>query len=91
MSSRKAAQEPVEQLDDQITEMIYGTPETPNYLRIGFLRGILDGIDRGNARLVRDNPDVAVHADAGEVILVIAEAEFVARQWPQMRRKRPQK
>lgn len=41
MSSRKAAQEPVEQLDDQITEMIYGTPETPNYLRIGFLRASL--------------------------------------------------
>lgn len=38
VSSRKAAQEPVEQLGGQITEMTYGTPQAPNYLRTGFLR-----------------------------------------------------
>ncbi|TDR34668.1 HK97 gp10 family phage protein [Aquamicrobium defluvii] len=73
---REAAQELVKQLNDQITEMVYDTPETPNYRRTGFLRASLMASTDAMPQLVRDNPGVAVNADTGDVILVIAGAEL---------------
>lgn len=73
---REAAQELVEQLNDQITEMIYETPESPGYKRTGFLRASLMASTEAMPRLERDNPGLPVGADAGDVILVIAGAEL---------------
>ena len=73
---KEAAQELVKQLNDQITEMIYDTPETPNYRRTGFLRASLVASTEAMPRLIRDNPGVQVNADAGDVILVIAGADL---------------
>lgn len=73
---REAAQELVKQLNDQITEMVYDTPETPNYRRTGFLRASLVASTDAMPKLIRDNPGVPVNADYGDVILVIAGAEL---------------
>lgn len=73
---REAAQELVKQLNDQITEMVYDAPETPNYRRTGFLRASLVASTEAMPRLIRDNPGVPVNADYGDVILVIAGAEL---------------
>lgn len=72
---KEAAQELVKQLNDQITEMVYDTPETPTYRRTGFLRASLMASTEAMPRLIRDNPGVQVNADAGDVILVIAGAD----------------
>lgn len=73
---KEACQELVRQLNDQITEMVYDAPETPNYRRTGFLRASLMASTEAMPRLIRDNPGVVVNADAGDVILVIAGAEL---------------
>lgn len=73
---KEAAQELVKQLNDQITEMVYDTPETPNYRRTGFLRASLVASTEAMPRLIRDNPGVPVNTDMGSVILVIAGAEL---------------
>ncbi|MGS1095873.1 HK97 gp10 family phage protein [Aquamicrobium terrae] len=73
---KEAAQELVEQLNDQITEMIYETPESPGYKRTGFLRASLMASTEAMPRLEQDNPGLPVGADAGDVILVIAGAEL---------------
>lgn len=73
---KEAAQELVKQLNDQITEMVYDTPETPNYRRTGFLRASLMASTEAMPQLIRDNPGTAVSANAGDVILVIAGAEL---------------
>lgn len=73
---KEAAQELVKQLNDQITEMVYDAPETPNYRRTGFLRASLVASTEAMPRLIRDNPGVPVNADYGDVILVIAGAEL---------------
>lgn len=73
---KEAAQELVKQLNDQITEMVYDAPETPNYRRTGFLRASLVASTEAMPRLIRDNPGVPVNADMGSVILVIAGAEL---------------
>lgn len=73
---KEAAQELVKQLNDQITEMVYDTPETPNYRRTGFLRASLMASTEAMPQLIRDNPGVPVNADTGDVILVIAGAEL---------------
>lgn len=73
---KEAAQELVKQLNDQITEMVYDLPETPNYRRTGFLRASLMASTEAMPRLIRDNPGVQVNSEAGDVILVIAGAEL---------------
>jgi len=73
---KEAAQELVKQLNDQITEMVYDAPETPNYRRTGFLRASLMASTEAMPQLIRDNPGAQVNADAGDVILVIAGAEL---------------
>ncbi|MET3790655.1 HK97 gp10 family phage protein [Aquamicrobium terrae] len=73
---KEAAQELVKQLNDQVTEMIYDTPESPGYKRTGFLRASLMASTEAMPQLIRDNPGVTVNADAGDVILVIAGAEL---------------
>nr|WP_302795494.1 HK97 gp10 family phage protein [Shinella daejeonensis] len=73
---KESAQELVKQLNDQITEMVYDTPETPNYRRTGFLRASLVASTEAMPRLIRDNPGAAVNPDMGSVILVIAGAEL---------------
>ncbi len=73
---REASQELVEQLNQQITEMIYEAPESPGYKRTGFLRASLMASTEAMPRLERDNPGLPVGADAGDVILVIAGAEL---------------
>lgn len=73
---KEAAQELVKQLNDQITEMVYDTPETPNYRRTGFLRASLMASTEAMPQLIRDNPGAQVNADNGDVILVIAGAEL---------------
>lgn len=73
---KESAQELVKQLNDQITEMVYDTPETPNYRRTGFLRASLVASTSAMPRLIADNPGVQVNADFGDVILVIAGAEL---------------
>lgn len=73
---KEAAQELVKQLNEQITEMIYDTPETPNYRRTGFLRASLVASTDAMPQLIRDNPGVATNTNTGDVILVIAGAEL---------------
>ncbi len=73
---KEAAQELVKQLNGQITEMVYDTPETPNYRRTGFLRASLMASTEAMPQLIRDNPGAQVSADNGDVILVIAGAEL---------------
>lgn len=73
---KEAAQELVKQLNDQITEMVYDTPETPNYRRTGFLRASLVASTDAMPQLIRDNPGAPVNTDMGSVILVIAGAEL---------------
>lgn len=73
---KEAAQELVKQLNDQITEMVYDAPETPNYRRTGFLRASLMASTEAMPRLIADNPGAQVSADYGDVILVIAGADL---------------
>lgn len=73
---KESAQDLVKQLNDQITEMVYDTPETPNYRRTGFLRASLMASTDAMPKLIRDNPVAAASADTGDVILVISGADL---------------
>lgn len=74
---QESAQEIAKQLNDQITEMIYGTPETPNYRRTGFLRASLVASTDAMPQLVKENPGAPVTAENfGDIVLVIAGAEL---------------
>lgn len=74
---KEAAQEIVTQLNDQITEMIYDTPETPNYRRTGFLRASLVASRDAMPQLMRDNPGIQVaDGGVGDIVLVINGADL---------------
>lgn len=70
-----AVQELVLQFDEQITEMVYDTPESPSYRRTDFLRTSLMASTEAIPQL-RDNPGAAIADYFGEVVLVINEAEI---------------
>jgi len=73
---KKSCKELVRQLNQKITEMIYETPETPNYKRNGFLRASLMASTEAMPRLTRDNPGGQFAENFGDIILVINGAEL---------------
>lgn len=72
---KEASQRLVHVLDDLITQLVYGSPET-DYQRTGFLRASLMASTQAMPYLNRPNPGVPVGADYGDVILVINGLEL---------------
>lgn len=69
---KESAQELVEQMQIQLTDMVYEQPVGPSgYLRTGFLRASLVASKTAMPMMTRDNPGVALPPDLGEIVLVI--------------------
>ncbi|TPN44456.1 HK97 gp10 family phage protein [Mesorhizobium sp. B1-1-4] len=73
---RESAQELVSQLDQLLADTVYAGPQSPGYVRTGFLRASLMASTTAMPTLNRANPGAPVHADLGEVILVINGADL---------------
>lgn len=73
---KESAQELVEQLNQQLEEMIYERPESPNYKRTKFLQASLMASTGDMPRLSADNPGIEVTPDFGQIQLVINNAEI---------------
>lgn len=71
---RGAAQRLVQELDSQISAMVYSDPATADQ-RTGFLRASLVASKTAMPQAVRDNPGVPVPNDNSEVLLVINTVE----------------
>jgi hypothetical protein len=72
---KEASQRLIHELDDLITQMVYGAPET-DYQRTGFLRASLMASTQAMPYLNRANPGAPVAADYGDVILTINGLEI---------------
>lgn len=73
---RLSARRMVAELNDEINNLIYNTPETPNYRRTGFLRASLVAATDAMPQLTRPNPGVKVEPDYSEVLAVTDSAEL---------------
>lgn len=73
---KESAQELVSQMDQILADSVYEQPQSPDYVRTGFLRASLMASTSAMPTLTRDNPGVPVPADLGDVILVINGAHL---------------
>lgn len=73
---KASAQALVEQLNQQLEEMIYETPESPNYKRTKFLQASLMASTNAMPRLSITNPGHPVTPEFGQIELVINNAEL---------------
>ena len=73
---KESTQELVSQLDQLVANMIYAGPQSPSYVRTGFLRASLMASTSAMPTMTRENPGVPVPADLGDVILVINGADL---------------